>query len=88
VSERRSDIAAVPDVSIIVVSYNSEAYLERSVGAVAGGPYEVIVGRQRVDRLQCGSRAPALSVGAVTRARDESGFGAANNKGMRVATGR
>jgi GT2 family glycosyltransferase len=88
VSDRRSDIAAVPDVSIIVVSYNSEAYLERSVGAVVGGPYEVIV----VDNAST-DRSPDLVRGRFPSARlleleTNVGFGAANNEGMRVASGR
>jgi N-acetylglucosaminyl-diphospho-decaprenol L-rhamnosyltransferase len=78
----------MPDVSIIVVSFNSEAYLEHSLGAVVGGPHEVIV----VD-----SASTDGSVDLVRRRfpstrlfelRTNVGFGAASNEGLRVASGR
>jgi N-acetylglucosaminyl-diphospho-decaprenol L-rhamnosyltransferase len=88
VTDGGGDIAAVPDVSIIVVSYNSEAYLERSVGTVIGGSYEVII----VDNASTdGSRELArrhFPSATLLELEDNVGFGAASNEGMRAASGR
>ena len=76
------------DVSIIVVSYNARDHLERSLASVAGGPYEVIV----VDNASTdGSpelvreRFPSVRLLELPENR---GFGAGNNEGMRIASGR
>ena len=77
-----------PDVSIVIVSYNARGHLERCLEAVAEGPYETIV----VDNASTdGSvelvreRFPSVRLVALE---ENVGFGAANNEGMRVATGR
>lgn len=76
------------DVSIIVVSYNAKEHLERCLAAVAGGPHEVIV----VDNASTdGSpelvreRFPSVR---LVESGENRGFGAGNNAGMRVASGR
>jgi N-acetylglucosaminyl-diphospho-decaprenol L-rhamnosyltransferase len=81
-------ITAAPEVSIIVVSFNSAAYLERSLETVANGQYEIIVvdnastdGSARLVR----ERFPSARLVELER---NVGFGAANNEGMAVATGR
>jgi hypothetical protein len=78
----------VTDVSIIVVSYNAREHLERAVASVAEGPHEVIV----VDNASTdGSpelvreRFPSVRRVELT---ENVGFGAGNNEGMRVASGR
>jgi N-acetylglucosaminyl-diphospho-decaprenol L-rhamnosyltransferase len=78
----------VTDVSIIVVSYNARDHLERSLASVADGPSEVIV----VDNASTdGSpelvreRFPSVRLLEVPENR---GFGAGNNEGMRIASGR
>jgi GT2 family glycosyltransferase len=75
------------DVSVIVVSYNARDDLERSVGSVVGGPYEVIV----VDNASSDGSAELVRE-RFPRARllelsENAGFGAGNNEGMRVASG-
>jgi GT2 family glycosyltransferase len=76
------------DVSIIIVSYNAREHLARSLASVAGGPYEVIV----VDNASTdGSpdlvreRFPSVRLLELAENR---GFGAGNNEGMRIASGR
>jgi N-acetylglucosaminyl-diphospho-decaprenol L-rhamnosyltransferase len=78
----------VADVSIVVVSYNAEVYLERCLSVVANGRDEVIV-------VDCGSsdasralvRDQYRSVRLIEL--DENrGYGAAVNEGLRVASGR
>ena len=76
------------DVSIIVVSYNARDLLERSLASVADGPSEVIV----VDNASTdGSpelvreRFPSVRLVELPENR---GFGAGNNEGMRIASGR
>ena len=76
------------DVSIIVVSYNARDHLERSLASVADGPSEVIV----VDNASTdGSpelvreRFPSVRLLELPENR---GFGAGNNEGMRIASGR
>jgi N-acetylglucosaminyl-diphospho-decaprenol L-rhamnosyltransferase len=78
----------VTDVSIIVVSYNARDHLERSLASVADGPSEVIV----VDNASTdGSpelvreRFPSVRLLELPENR---GFGAGNNEGMRIASGR
>jgi hypothetical protein len=77
-----------PDVSIIVVSYNARAHLERALEAVAGDGHEVIV----VDNASTDG-SPELVRGRFPGARllelpENRGFGAGNNEGMRIAAGR
>ena len=76
------------DLSIIVVSYNTKDHLERCLDAIAGGEHEVIVvdnassdGSQRLVR----ERFPAVRLVELPENR---GFGAGNNEGMRIASGR
>ena len=76
------------DVSIIVVSYNARDHLERSLASVADGSHEVIV----VDNASTdGSpelvreRFPSVRLLELPENR---GFGAGNNEGMRIASGR
>jgi N-acetylglucosaminyl-diphospho-decaprenol L-rhamnosyltransferase len=76
------------DVSVIIVSYNAREHLERALASVADGPYEVIV----VDNASSdGSpdlvreRFPSVRLLELPENR---GFGAGNNAGMRVASGR
>jgi GT2 family glycosyltransferase len=76
------------DVSIIVVSYNAKEHLERCLAAVADGPHEVIV----VDNASTDGSSELVrerfpSVRLVETG-ENRGFGAGNNAGMRVATGR
>jgi N-acetylglucosaminyl-diphospho-decaprenol L-rhamnosyltransferase len=78
----------VTDVSIIVVSYNARDHLERSLASVADGSHEVIV----VDNASTdGSpelvreRFPSVRLLELPENR---GFGAGNNEGMRIASGR
>ena len=81
------DNGAAPDVSVIVVSYNSEPYLERSLGTVASSGHELLV----VDNASTDgsvalvrSRFPAARLVELDR---NVGFGAACNEGMRHAAG-
>ena len=76
------------EISIIVVSYNAREHLERCLDAIAGSEHEVIV----VDNASSdGSpqlvreRFPAVRLVELPENR---GFGAGNNEGMRVASGR
>ena len=78
----------MPDVSIVIVSYNARTHLERSLEAVAKGPYEVIVvdncstdGSPEVVR----ERFPAVR---FVELGENRGYGAANNEGLRLAEGR
>ncbi|MEO8289680.1 MAG: glycosyltransferase family 2 protein [Gaiellaceae bacterium] len=76
------------DVSIIVVSYNAREHLERCLEAVAGGPHEVIV----VDNASTDGSPDLVREGfpsvRLVELGENRGFGAGNNEGMRVATGR
>jgi GT2 family glycosyltransferase len=76
------------DVSIVIVSYNAREHLDRCLDALAGGPHEVIV----VDNCSTDgsadlvrSRSPTVRLVELEANR---GFGAANNEGIRLATGR
>ena len=76
------------DVSIVIVSYNGRDVLERCLSEVAGGPHEVIV----VDNASTDGSAelarerfPSVRLVALG---ENVGFGAANNEGMRIASGR
>jgi N-acetylglucosaminyl-diphospho-decaprenol L-rhamnosyltransferase len=75
-------------VSIVIVSFNAREHLERCLEAVAGGEHEVVV----VDNASSDG-SPALvrerfpSVRLV-ELEENIGFGAANNVGMEVASGR
>jgi N-acetylglucosaminyl-diphospho-decaprenol L-rhamnosyltransferase len=76
------------DVSIIIVSYNAREHLARSLASVAGGPHELIV----VDNASTDG-SPELVRGRFPSARlvelpENRGFGAGNNEGMRIASGR
>ena len=76
------------ELSIIVVSYNARDYLERCLGSVAGRGYEVIV----VDNASTDGSAELVR-GRFPDVRlielpENRGFGAGNNAGMRVASGR
>ena len=77
----------MPDVSAVVVTYNAAPWIERSLGSLRGTGAEVIV----VDN---GSRDGTLDIvrGRFPEARlleqENRGFGAGNNAGMRVASGR
>jgi N-acetylglucosaminyl-diphospho-decaprenol L-rhamnosyltransferase len=78
---------AASDVSVIVVSYNSEPYLDRSLGAVASSGHELVV----VDNASTDgsvalvrSRFPGARLVELDR---NVGFGAACNEGMRRAAG-
>ncbi len=76
------------DVSIIIVSYNARDHLARSLASVAGGPHEVIV----VDNASTDG-SPELVRERFPSARlvelpENRGFGAGNNEGMRIASGR
>jgi GT2 family glycosyltransferase len=77
-----------PDVSVVVVSHNAAAHLERCLGSVADRAREVIV----VDNASTDGSAelarerfPGVRVLELPENR---GFGAGNNEGMRVAEGR
>src|SRR5213594_2220045 len=74
-------------VSIIVVSRNSEEYLERSVGAVVDGSHEVIV----VDNASADGSASLVRrrfpSARLIELETNLGYGAANNEGIRVASG-
>jgi GT2 family glycosyltransferase len=79
---------AAPDVSIIVVSYNSEDYLEHSLEAVSRGAHEVIVvDNASTDRSTdiVRSRFPSVRILEMDH---NVGFGAACNAGMSLASGR
>jgi GT2 family glycosyltransferase len=79
---------AAPDVSIVVVSYNSQAYLRQALEPVSGGPYEVIVvDNASTDgtRLLVRSDFPSVRLLELDA---NIGFGAACNEGMRIARGR
>jgi N-acetylglucosaminyl-diphospho-decaprenol L-rhamnosyltransferase len=76
------------DVSIVIVSFNGRGYLERCLGAVVGGPHEVVV----VDNASTdGSpdlvreRFPSVRLLELPENR---GFGAGSNAGMEAASGR
>ena len=77
----------MPDVSAVVVTYNAAPWIERSLGSLRGTGAEVIV----VDN---GSRDGTLDIvrerfpEARLLEQENRGFGAGNNAGMRVASGR
>jgi N-acetylglucosaminyl-diphospho-decaprenol L-rhamnosyltransferase len=77
----------VSTVSVVVVSHNVRAHLERCLGAFADSPHELIV----VDSLSAdGSpelvRSRFPNAGLIQLERNE-GYGAAANAGMRAASG-
>lgn len=88
VPSRGDGIEATADISIIVVSYNSEPYLERSLGAVLPGPREVVV----VDNASSDGSAELVRrrfpSARLIELETNVGFGAACNEGMRIASGR
>jgi N-acetylglucosaminyl-diphospho-decaprenol L-rhamnosyltransferase len=76
------------DVSAIVVSHNTRVHLERCLASLGNGPNETIV----VDNASTDGSVEAVrerfpSVRLITL-RDNRGFGAAANEGMRHAYGR
>jgi GT2 family glycosyltransferase len=77
----------MPDVSAVVVTYNAAPWIERSLDSLRGTGAEVIV----VDN---GSSDGTLEIvrenfpGARVLEQENRGFGAGNNAGMRVASGR
>ena len=77
----------MPDVSAVVVTYNAAPWIERSLESVRGTGAEVIV----VDN---GSTDGTLEIvrekfpEARLIEQENRGFGAGNNAGMRVASGR
>lgn len=75
-------------VSVIVVSHNARAHIERCLEPVASGPHEVIlVDNASVDGTPELVRRRFPSV-RLLEPGENLGFGAANNEGMRVASGR
>jgi GT2 family glycosyltransferase len=77
----------VPDVSVVVVSYNTRGYLERCLGAVAGRGYEVVVvdnASEDASARMVRDRFPEVRLVELPR---NAGFGAAANEGLgRVAS--
>jgi N-acetylglucosaminyl-diphospho-decaprenol L-rhamnosyltransferase len=77
-----------PDVSVVVVSYHARDHMERSLASVVDGGYEVIVvdnGSSDGSVEFVRHRFPTVRLLALGENR---GFGAANNAGLGVASGR
>ncbi|MBD0290363.1 MAG: glycosyltransferase family 2 protein [Thermoleophilia bacterium] len=79
---------ALSDVSIIIVSHNCRDYLERTLRAVTGRAYEVVV----VDNASSDGSVELVRAGfpdvRLLALETNRGFGAANNAAMHVAHGR
>lgn len=79
---------AAVDVSAIVVSHNTQSHLERCLTGLAGTADETIV----VDNASTDGSAElvreAFPWAKLIALRENRGFGAANNEGMRAARGR
>jgi hypothetical protein len=76
------------EVSIVVVSYNAEVYLERCLSAIANREDEVIVvdsGSTDGSRALVRDRYPGVR---LIESDENRGYGAAVNEGLRVARGR
>src|SRR5215217_9021931 len=78
------------DLSVIIVSYNTRADLERCLGSLRAHPpaatHEIVV----VDNASSDGSADAAAVFAgvhVIRASANAGFAAANNIGIKASTG-
>ena len=75
------------DVSVIVVSYNTREHLARCLASVGGRHEVVVVDNGSTDGSRELVRERFADVRLVELA-ENRGFGAANNEGMRVASGR
>ncbi len=78
---------APADVSVIVVSYNSREHLGRCLASVRGGHEVIVVDNGSTDGSRELVRERFPEVHLLERA-ENRGFGAANNEGMRVGSGR
>jgi GT2 family glycosyltransferase len=78
---------AVADVSVVVVSYNTREHLERCLASIAGRHEVIVVDNGSTDgsRELVRARFPAVR---LLEPGENRGFGAANNAGMEVASGR
>jgi N-acetylglucosaminyl-diphospho-decaprenol L-rhamnosyltransferase len=78
----------MPDVSVVVVTWNAREHIGRCLEEVAGGPWEtIVVDNASTDGTPAfvAERFPAVRLVELPENR---GFGAANNEGMRIARGR